>query len=304
MLIGVVGDMHIQESSPRSRKDDYFTQCLIELSHIFETNDVILLLGDVFHRSTINDECKQRLMDVFLKHRKEGKKIYSLVGNHDINNMNLNSLKKSSLGVLAKPGLLKIIGSTQVGPLLVDSIEMKRNPVVPKTDFHPSILLGHVFFENSFDPKLSIERKQLMECGYDYVILGHDHEPYPPMTFGKTTLLRPGSLCRNTSHLYNLQRQPQYVRFSLEVDRIVDVKLVEVPAPKPEEIFFEAAFKKPEKNTLTFMANVEEILKGFQRIAVNPERFTLRKALDDVKAPEPVKEYIKRLHERALLNYS
>lgn len=303
MKIGIVGDQHLQETPPRSRKDDYFAQCLAELDYVLSENDYTIMLGDLFHRPSLNDESKQELANMLLKHRMAKKRIHSIVGNHDIFNMNMSSLARGSLGLMAKVGLLKLIGSEQIEGLLIETIEMKRKPTVPTTEYSPSILLGHVFFESSLDPKMSITREQVEKCGFDYLFLGHDHEPYKPMQFGKTIVMRPGSLCRNTSHAYNLNRQPCYVQLVLEQGKIVSVETKEVPAPLPSEIFNDDAFKKPNSSTYAFVQNVQEILKGFERMAESKQAFTLRKALEEVKAPEPVQIYLKSLHERALINY-
>lgn len=294
----------MQENAPRSRKDDYATTVLGKLDWVMSQVDITVILGDVNHRPSINDELKVRLIDVLMKHRRAGKKIYWLMGNHDITNMNQETYKKFTMGVVHRAGIVGLARAMNIGPVYFDVVDLKKNPEVPKTDKHPSVLLGHFFLEYPLDSTMSLTREAVAASGFDYLILGHDHEPHPPELVGKTMVIRPGSVSRNTSHAYNLNRQPNYIRMTVKGGEILRVDTVEVPALKPHEVFYEEAFKKANTNTFTFVQNVQTILEGFKRIVESGEaRATVRKALDEVGAPEPVKMYLKSLHEQAMLNW-
>src|SRR5579883_1980025 len=111
MRILFVGDVHLADEAPRSRKDDYTSAIfdkLAQIAGIARTYDYTFFLGDLFHKKRPENNSHSlvgRFMDtlsLFPKH-----KTYALVGNHDIRDGNMACLPDQPLGVIFRSGLLK-----------------------------------------------------------------------------------------------------------------------------------------------------------------------------------------------------
>ena len=165
-----------------------------------------------------------------------------------------------------------------------------------------SILLGHVFLENNLDLSFSCLRENVADCGYDYLILGHDHEPWPIETINNTQVLRVGSLGRNTSHAYQTCRQPQYIRILINHSGITDLQIVDVQAMLPSEVFREEVFISPSHNAKAFLSTMADTLSKFIGLS-GIGRITLSEALSTVGAPAYVVRYLKSVCDRAHQEY-
>lgn len=303
-IVGIVGDQHLRETPPRSRKDDYLAQCLAELEFVVLSCDVTICLGDVLHKISLNDEATNRILDKLNEWRAKGKVVYTIVGNHDIRNMNLATLEQGTLRIFSEANLLPIISELKVEGVGFVEIPLKNFPTVPVAGPGEKVLLGHFFYDQSLDPKMSITPEQLEGCGFQYVFLGHDHEPHPPLTLGKSTLFRAGSLCRDTSHAYHLVRQPHFMRLVIDGDEVTKVEMVEVAAPRPDEIFFPDAFKKVSTNSMAFVDNINDLLNQFLQVSSRQSQFTIKSALTELGAPDYVVSYIASIHVRQGMNFA
>lgn len=69
-----VPDVHLQEYSPRSRKDSYPTTILEKLEYIVnvvnENNGICIFLGDIFNAVNLPMNYFYRVVDVFKKFNK------------------------------------------------------------------------------------------------------------------------------------------------------------------------------------------------------------------------------------------
>lgn len=287
------------DTSPRSRKDDYFETVLAKIDFVLGEVDQVVALGDVFHRPTISLWSMHRLMKVIKKH---GKPFYSITGNHDIYNLNMESFPRTALSLLNEAGILKIVDHFLVGPVLFETIPMGPIPVVSKATSNNSVLLGHCFYESELDRRFSITANDLRGKGYKMVLLGHDHEPHPPEKVDETVVMRWGSLGRHTSHAYNLNRQPEFLSLGIGPSGITSVELVEVKCPLATEVFHPEAFQKKNSNALSFTMNVQELLDSFQKSSA-ATRMSIRMALEELKSPPLVSEYLKSLYERNALAF-
>lgn len=299
--VAVVGDVHLADSSPRSWKADYFSTVLSELEFICKENDIVLFLGDVFHKPTLSNLGELRLIKLLAPF---AGKVFSIVGNHDIYNMSLDSMPRTALQKFSELGLIRIFESMTIGGVFFEGLPMIRNPIIPPAKTNCSVLLGHFFFEQALDPGFSITGADIEKKGHKVILLGHDHEPHPPMKIDGTLLVRPGSLTRNTSHKYNLSRQPTYIRISVDDRGIVGIATLEIPAPIPSEVFNAEAFTAVTSSSVTFLANIKEMLAVFQKSSAKTATMTIKNALTELKAPESVVECIRGVHERNALNFS
>ena len=297
--VAVVGDVHLMSanSSPRSRKDNYFLSTMSELDKIFKANDIILFLGDVFDTPVLAGRSLYHVFNLLKYYHKLGKKFYTIVGNHDIYAYNIESLPKTSLGLTFTVGFLKNHKRIMVHDVIFDGMPFKsKAEVVPRMEHsNTSILLGHYFYNFNLDPEYSLTDDMIKEMNYDYLLLGHDHKPYPEQQIGKTRLLRGGSIARNSADQFNLYRKPCYYQFVIDRSGISEINYIEIPDTKfGKEIFIDEVFNQNTDytNDYSSITDVDDILKQFTKKSI-VAKYTITDALSDLHAPNLNFDYIK-----------
>jgi len=307
--IAWVGDPHLSDIPPRSRKDEYLMSILNKLDAIFLENDLVIVLGDLFDKRNLSNRGVIELVKMLKKHGFPP--FYSIPGNHDVYNYNIHTLPKTTLGVLVAVGVVKLLNQLKVGNILIESLPFERDPEVPKATMLPDtenvirVLVGHCFFEGSFDPSFSITRSDVMGCGYDFLVLGHDHNVYKPVKVGKTNVVRVSSLSRGTSHEFNLKRMPYYLQTTLP-GTVGDgfFQQRDVSADLPEEVFREEAIEKGKlTNSVAFSSNLSELLKNFEHQTTLHKKHSLKEILKRMKVPTAIIAYLQDVHERNFINF-
>lgn len=300
MKIAIVGDTHITEYI-REREDNYLNAVLLKLEYIATHNDKVIVLGDLFDRPTNSDYLFYRVYS--LMKRYEGKFI-SILGNHDIIKHNYEQINKTTIGSLAKTGVLNV----EKDSFKIDNIEFvvslcnRDMCTVPVDETNSKILLGHNYLE--MDEAESFTREEIRDLNYNFVFLGHDHKPYEDEFLGNSTLIRMGSLTRKDTQSYNEHRKIQYVQFDTELNDYEYKILPESIAKPSSEIYYEGAFKK--------QAKVEKVTVDYAQISKLLERFarqgqgdiSLNTVLTKINTPKSNISYIKELHEVLGVNYN
>lgn len=300
--VAIVGDVHLMENSPRSWRADYFSVVMAELEWAIANHDQTIILGDVFHRPCLPDKNKTVLLQML---KRLGKPVMTILGNHDFFNMNVSTLERTTLGLMSETGWLKLIESVVIEGVSFETIPMDRNPVVPKSSTGYSVLLGHVYYDSPLDPRFSIRKEDLVGKGFKLILLGHDHEPHPPVKFEDgAVMMRFGSLCRHTSHQYNLDRKPRVLRLSCESGRITAMTLVEVPTLASSEVFHPEAFQKPDKGNMAFIQNLDHLFESFEKASAKMGRVSMKEALVAAGTPDFLVEYVRSLYQRRSLNFN
>lgn len=303
MRVGIVGDVHLTETVPKARTDsDYLETLLGKLEFIYKQCDVVVFLGDLFDKPIMSFQGFHRVLLFFLRMLREGKRSWIVMGNHDIPYLNPDSLMKSTLGALS---LLRMVNVTSI-PVCIESLVISTIPTASKVvcpdtpkDF-PGVqmLIGHAFFENSLDPDYSVTSEMLVNSGYRYVFLGHDHEPHETVTIGNTEVYRIGSLCRNTSHEYQIKRIPQFFLFEIDSsNRVIPIGIQKVPARPGRDAFRDEAIKTPEVNEFAFLLSADTLMKRFTQFKDGEESATVLSVLKEIDAPPEVVVYIRRIYE-------
>jgi len=303
--VAVVGDQHLRSTNPRSRKDSYFDAILEKMDWIFENNDIFIGLGDLFHKPTIGQEHLYKLLRMLDARKRQGKKFYTIYGNHDLIKYQQEDIYRTSLGIVYLSRLGKHLESIYVNCAYFKAIPFDIKVVIPEpTHRQNTILLGHYFFEFERDPLYSMTRDHIANTQADIVMLGHDHEPYPERQFGRTKLLRGGSLCRNTKHKFHTTRLPQYYQFTIGKEDY-SYELVEVSVAKPPiEVFYKEALERKDikKEYTSFVADIQTLLSEFKRFE-DDDTACISKGLQELEAPEHIEPYIKEIYELLGIDY-
>lgn len=213
MVIQLVGDVHLNDSNPISRTDNYYEAIMKKLDFILSQKfDVCIFSGDIFNKITVSKFHLKRVLDLFYKYN--NKQIYSIVGNHDVLFGDIKYLDSSPIGILFASGLIKHLDVLSLDNFVFlgndYGVDLPISPNVVK-----SFLVAHRYFEYG-EPNEIMMSSDVKK--YDYVYLGHDHEEYPQLPLGKSLLLRTGSVCRNSSK--DILKQPKITHFDTTTEQI------------------------------------------------------------------------------------
>ena len=247
MKILFIGDPHLDTQTPISRLDDYRQLTLDKLHSLLKVcldNNVEALIttGDVFHRYDIPISYIIEVLDVLAKFKENNIKVYSLIGNHDLDRDNMKFFYRMPLNLLFSSGLMEHLTVLNLpkadiyGLDFTESISKFRSVKLDKTK--TNILVMHYATDNTVAGG-SIPRNDLID--FHIVVSGHDHTYYTPEDF-HPTILRPGSFTRRTKEAYNLTRKIVYYIYDTETDNILENSLPTKPA---KEVFRNEVYASP-----------------------------------------------------------
>ena len=299
MKIAIVGDPHITEYI-RERQDNYLQAVLRKLEYIADNNDKVILLGDVFDKPTNSDYLFYRVYSLMKRH--EGKFI-TILGNHDIIHHNYDQLNKTTIGSLAKTGVLQVMTKdfTLGGLDFVVSLCRRDMCEIPVDETNKKILLGHNYYE--MDEAESFTHDELAKLNYNLVFLGHDHKPYEDIYVGHSILIRMGSLTRKDTQAYNETRDIRYARLDSSTGEYEYVYLPDDIALPSSCVFYADSFGK--KTVQRIQINYAEISKLLEKFSKQGQgNVSLLNVLKRIKTPKANIDYIKNLHELAGLKFS
>lgn len=284
MRLLVVGDVHIG-NQVSTRIDDYFETCKRKLRFVFENCDIAVFLGDIFNTPVIDTGKLFEICGLFMEYPNVRK--YTILGNHDLYNMNESTLYKTSLGLLELMGLITLIPPYQ-SILVDDKLSLSAMPlnfsevINCPTPNLATIVLGHHFFGlNCSDSLRQEDLDRLYPCA-KFIFLGHDHQYYEPV--GR--VYRPGSLLRNAATDYNRNRKP--IVYAIDTDTLDLIGEIEIPAEDGKAVFLDnAVVKKREK----FMESLDKVL-NLKPIQSETSKASMLSILSELETPKNIMDYI------------
>ena len=294
--ITIVGDVHIG-NQVRSRKDDYFETCLLKLREIFSKSTNVIFLGDLFNTPTLELYKIQRVATLFLEFSHVNK--YAIIGNHDVYNMNIQTLDRTALGLLSYFGLriltpddngIEICGKT------FDTLPLRFDDITDDATRTSDILLGHHFF--CLPCEDSLQTQYFHKSSYKAIFLGHDHKEYEP----QDKVYRPGSLLRNAATEYNFSRKPCYLVLNEDftVDRF-DLTI----AQNASEVFTDESFNQDAWRKRVFVEQIDTLINKYSgqlKVADKQSNYSLLEAFKELKPPKKCYNYLKSVYNVMGLN--
>lgn len=251
--IAFLGDTHFDNRSPESRVDDLMVTAVSKMNDILNTCisrnvEALFLSGDVYNRVAVTHESVNVFGECLLKFKENGIRLFTILGNHDILRNSFDNFDRSPLQTMFTFGVIEHINlenrviicnksamdNSRIrvdDSILVTPVDYFEYPPKAEESAKVNILLAHMFYNQSAlmaDEKHNLSRDVVRNLGYDYVVLGHDHEKYDIEYCGKSTVIRSGSLLRGTSHSYNFTRKPCFVIMSNLIGSLKDIKVEEV----------------------------------------------------------------------------
>lgn len=288
ITIAICGDPHNRDSNPRKRIDNYSDECINKIKRILDRHKYLIFTGDFFDTATVSISYLNKLITELNPYRG---RIHTILGNHDSHFRTLN-LDKTALGLLDKIGIVKLhLDTFELAGVSFDvaSVVPELKLPVKKSD----ILLGHFYLDNPFAPKESLRPEDLTD--YRYVILGHDHKPYPPLNIKDTTILRQGSFMRTDVQDYNLTRDK--IGYVVIREGVQELGLEYLDVSKPSEVFTSESFES--KTDLDMGVDVErldKLISSFRKQSFDDGMSTLN-VLREIGCPEVNISYLRLIHE-------
>lgn len=324
MRILHVTDSHGTVKSPESRTDLYyisFLKKLAELTYAIKLHkvDMIVHTGDLFHSSRVSNKFMGQVAEIIKTYNVP---MYVVPGNHDIDGYNIDTIDQTSLGLLAKTGVITLL--TRDNPLRIDVGEgAERFSIgVSGQEYYSEIDTGNYDDFQMQQPECDINilgahsyvadtpQHPNIRCTYpkdiitdaDIVLCGHYHRSFE-VECGDTNYYNPGSMLRIEMTDYNKKNMPQYGILDIELDAtdgiVYDYKFHKFRVAQPGANVFDfntsGAIKKHGitlENFKTSIANTMQnvIVKNgvtpLQTITNVIQEYTVENSLDAIRVGE------------------
>lgn len=261
----IVGDLHICDSTPLKRIDNFLEvqfekiRKIKDFSEEFEV-DYVFLLGDVFDKSRIDARVLNSAASIF---KKFPCRIYSLIGNHDLQGCR-NGLEGTSLGTLFTTDILtKIAGDFEIINVPFRAINYTNEHTLKLYETEkPRIILSHGMVTPQIAPFEHIYVDDVLKSVKDcFVFSGHFHYPfekYNPIT--KSRVVNPGVI--NRTSISEKEVDPSIIYFeATPSDLVTTYRKISLGASAGDEVFDVALHEEIKSNDLNLKDFIESITK-------------------------------------------
>jgi len=211
----LTGDWHLRDDTPLCRTDDFQkTQWnkVEEIRMLQEKHDCpVIHSGDLFNHW----KPSPRLLSKTIEHLPN--KFYTIYGNHDLPQHNLELADKCGIHTLEAAGKVSVLKGCHWG----------QQPNEHIIGYAESILVWHIMsyqgrkpWPGCTDPAAhSLIRKHNK---YKLIVTGHNHKPFVE-TFENRVLVNPGSIMRQTSTQYD--HKPRVYLWYADTNKVEPVYL-------------------------------------------------------------------------------
>jgi len=269
--VAYVTDVHLDEATPRSRKDDFqeaiFAKLEESMQLALEHKAYLFCIGgDLFNKPDpyrVSHRLVLRTVALFQKYKDLGLEIIIDPGNHDMSPAGVSTvMEKQPLGVLAAAGVAKILfskdyvdraSSDRESSVVISAAPFGRQTDTPegrsvyglpeeiKAKFPDAVHVrmthgvvlppGQRFFGDF------TTYDQFASDAADVTLCGHMHMDFDILQVQGKWFVQPGALARGALDEYNLDREVKVVIIGEDGDRICFKKIPLKSAKPAEEIF-------------------------------------------------------------------
>ena len=241
MKLVLLSDVHLSWDNPIARKDNLFETQFKKLNFVFDwatdNNANILQAGDLFHRP--RSWYLLPVMIDFLKNHSA--KLHCVFGQHDTYLYSEDIRKTTSLGILAKLGLVDILDMhliNEEGVLIVGCSYGKKIPEIEdfgESDPYCKILVIHAPISDApLYPghELTYARNFLrLHNEYDLILCGDIHKAFIYGSKGRY-IVNTGPMLRRECNEYNFKHKPHFLVYDTKTKTLEDVTIPHEPADK------------------------------------------------------------------------
>ena len=197
-VIAILGsDWHLREDRPVCRTDDYWVAQQRKIRRVLALQDEhdcpIIHAGDLFEHW----KPSPFLLSFFMQEFLEAGPFYTIYGNHDLPQHNLDLAYKSGIATLEQAGFVEVLDGVHWGQ--VDDLSQRLDDYLIEVEgrqllvWHVMTWLGERPHPNSTDPSADHLLRQHPEA--DLILTGHNHQPFY-YAEAHRAILNPGSLMR------------------------------------------------------------------------------------------------------------
>jgi len=302
-----ITDLHIRNTSPSKRKDNYHSAFLSKLNWVCETalrigcEDVLLGGGDIFDIPVVNLERADDFVEVLRSH---GMSLATIFGNHDVANT-LATSARSLLGHLMRrvPDTIKLLPILTEKPMTIANLDIwghhyKHNNhqdllEVKITSMRQRLIISHSMILDAPAPfgEDSFTLFQNVATNANVILLGHYHPQQKVQTIDnsfKTLIGGPGAFMRGALSRDDLSRQPAMA--VLEVgEHTSRVDFIDIDVAKPADQIFLIEEARAEAAQLQAM---DAFRLGLQDMKV--DSFDLPGLIEEIAKSDKVPEAVKQ----------
>ena len=261
-----VSDLHLLVKNPKGRSDNLVETQWGKLDFIFklasENNAAILQAGDFF-----NSPRSWMLLPMIIEFLKKYPEVsvFGVAGQHDVYMYNEETRYRTNLGILARAGLVKILGdipeSFDDGAVLVYGAHFgSRLPIIDKVKgvyqigvIHAPIAEAAIYpGQKYWDAKQYLVRND----GYNNILCADIHRSFNYSIAGRT-ILNTGPIIRKEATEYNFQHLPHV--YLLDTNINVATKIL-VPAEDGETVLDRSHIDKADDITDMMDSFVDSIV--------------------------------------------
>jgi len=315
-------DIHISDTAPRSRTDDFRVTILGKIAQVRSVcsvlnADAMLLAGDLFNVKYPNKNSHRLNQDLIKEFRQFPCPVYMIEGNHDLYGNNLDSLTEQPLGVLFADGTVtqlreQVINKNGVKVSLVgipytDNLELKDLKIPSRDGCVSQICLMHLY-AGIKGGMLFKERlygyDELGALSPDIFVIGHYHLDQGACEIGGKWFVNLGSITRGTLAEEDLAHKPQMglIKISMEDDGTVTKKVTPIRLKiRPAADVFDLTKKEEEqKESKEIEAFVDKLSSEAVRGPDNAVK-SVDDLIDKMDMAKVVKDRVLRfIHEATL----
>lgn len=266
MKILHITDSHGTVKSPESRNDLYyltFLRKLKELEYIIKGNgiNIVIHTGDLFHTSRVSNKFMGQTAEII---KEWGVPVYVVPGNHDIDGYTIETMDQTSLGLLAKTGVIELLDRMHPRKFVIG--KGKHTVCISGQEYYADIDSGNPddYDMQQVDGDINIlaihgyvadtPQNPHIKCTYikdivtnaDIVLSGHYHRSFA-VEAGGVGFYNPGSMMRVEMTDWNKTHMPQYGILELEFNEnhevVYDYKLHTFRIAKPGNVVFDYTSK-------------------------------------------------------------
>jgi DNA repair exonuclease SbcCD nuclease subunit len=252
----LISDMHLTSSQPVARLDNAVDTCLRKFEWLLQAarkhNAAIVQAGDMFDKPR-DWYLLPRIAELLRKHKVT---LYSVYGQHDTYMHSKENRPATSLGVLAKAGLVHVLGphphllsfkktSSHGADDWVDSgwalygASWQETVPTPQPDDRLKMLVRHapIALEPAYMGHENIDAAHTLErmTDYDIILCGDVHRSFH-IQKGHRHILNTGPMFRYSAEEYNFTHIPSFVAVDTTGEHAGELTWYEMPCESAEEV--------------------------------------------------------------------
>lgn len=221
MIFLTVGDVHISDSTPASRLDNYTEAtfedlALVRTQALEQKAAAVFITGDIFDKKSPTKNSHAIVARAIAMFSSFPCPVYTIIGNHDIVNNRMDSLSRQPLNVLLESGALKRLKRVNFGGVDIVGVDFDEgnsySTLSLKKEFDkPLIAVCHVLATpdggDMYGEPIFSYKKLAKLSDVDVYVFGHFHNDQSIQAVGKKKFINLGALSRGSLTQEEIHRQ-------------------------------------------------------------------------------------------------